>query len=268
MLHRMERGERATAETYSRSAEAYAVHWVPLLAPRHRTLVAGLPLAGATRVLDVGTGVGTMLPVLAHTAPRAVVIGVDASLGMLNRAPSKFPRVVAHAGALPFVDASVDAITCAFVLFHLADPRSALAEMHRALRLGGAIALGTWAGSPSDFPANSEWYALLDDYGATRADDAPSQSSLDTPAKLEAMLEDVGFASVRSESDVSEDRMTLDEFIERRTTIGLSRRRFETVPPDARDELLSEARRRLAALPDGAFVSREEAILTWARRPD
>ena len=261
----METDERTTAESYSAGAPAYARYWAPLLSPRHRRLMERLSVPDATRLLDVGTGVGSLLPLLAATAPGALVVGLDAAPGMLCLAAASFPVVAAHAGALPFPDAAFDGAVCAFVLFHLADPERALVEMHRVLRSGGRLALGTWAGDPSEFPANAVWRSVLDEAGAAPADDARSQHVLDSAAAVHAMVQRSGFVDTESTFDDSEDRMTVDEFLERRTALGASRRRFESLAPATRDEVLAEARRRLTSLPPDGLVSRERAILTWAR---
>jgi ubiquinone/menaquinone biosynthesis C-methylase UbiE len=50
----------------------------------------------------------------------------------------------AFAQHLPFVDASLDAVTCTLALHHVADPDrpTAVAEMYRVLRPGGTLLIG------------------------------------------------------------------------------------------------------------------------------
>jgi len=101
-------------------------------------------------ILDVCTGTGDLAMAVLSRSPEARVIGCDFCRPMLARAAAKFagarlaPRVTlleADAQALPVADASVDAVTCAFGLRNLADPRRGLAEMRRVVRPGGQVVL-------------------------------------------------------------------------------------------------------------------------------
>jgi SAM-dependent methyltransferase len=90
---------------------------------------------GLTPVLDVGCGEGE----LAGHLPEGAWVGVDSSPTMLAAAPG--PVVEADATALPYGDASFGSLALLYVLYHLSDPRVALAEAHRVLRPGGLLAV-------------------------------------------------------------------------------------------------------------------------------
>lgn len=103
----------------------------------------------ADAVLDVGTGTAALLTLLAQRPGRPrQVTGVDASAAMLRRAPplpDGWSLVKADARELPLLDASVDIVTCAYLLHLLDEPgrRVALREIARVLRPRGRAVLVT-----------------------------------------------------------------------------------------------------------------------------
>jgi ubiquinone/menaquinone biosynthesis C-methylase UbiE len=105
------------------------------------------------RLLDCGCGVGSITVDLAqHVAPGAV-IGIDLREADLDRArrlatERAIANVQFHTAsiyALPFPDASFDAVVAHAVLQHLGDPLAAMREMRRVLRAGGVIGLSDTA---------------------------------------------------------------------------------------------------------------------------
>src|SRR6185295_2994614 len=96
-------------------------------------------LAGATRVLDVGTGEGQ----LARRAVKegaGLVVGVDPTTAQLRLARERAGGPVyarSSAEALPVGDAQFDAVVACLVFEHIEGYREAIAEVARALRPGG-----------------------------------------------------------------------------------------------------------------------------------
>jgi ubiquinone/menaquinone biosynthesis C-methylase UbiE/DNA-binding transcriptional ArsR family regulator len=96
-------------------------------------------------VLDIGTGTGALLPLLAGAG--AAVTAVDTSEAMLERARLLCEREQiagvrfrsADVQALPFADDSFDAAYCSMVLHHVASPGQAVSEMARVVRPGGKV---------------------------------------------------------------------------------------------------------------------------------
>ncbi len=98
------------------------------------------------QVLDVATGTADLALELATARPEAAVIGVDFAEAMLAVGRAKAARrgvaLRLEAGdgtALPYPDASFDAVTIAYGLRNFADIDAGLREFRRVLRPGGRL---------------------------------------------------------------------------------------------------------------------------------
>jgi SAM-dependent methyltransferase len=101
--------------------------------------LAAAHLAGATAVLDVGTGEGQVARVAAEAGARRVV-GVDpiwAQLTVAKQRGSSPTYARAEAAALPFTAGAFDAVVACLVFEHIDAVDEALAEVGRVLRPGG-----------------------------------------------------------------------------------------------------------------------------------
>ncbi|WP_337844156.1 bifunctional demethylmenaquinone methyltransferase/2-methoxy-6-polyprenyl-1,4-benzoquinol methylase UbiE [Thermus sp.] len=114
-----------------------------------RRRAVALALEGRPRrILDLATGTGDLALLLKEGAPEAQVVGADFAPPMLALARKKaevrgveVDFLEADALALPFPDASFDAVTVAFGFRNFADYQRALHEIHRVLAPGGRLVL-------------------------------------------------------------------------------------------------------------------------------
>lgn len=99
------------------------------------------------RALDVGTGTGDFLPMLAEWARDGHVVGVDFTVPMMRAGQPRIGRaaprarfVAGDALLLPFAANAFDAIVTGFTLRNVADIDQALRELWRVARPGGHVA--------------------------------------------------------------------------------------------------------------------------------
>jgi malonyl-CoA O-methyltransferase len=125
-------------EAYERWAETYPAEAHNPLMQAEETIVSRiLAQLTAKRALDVGTGSGRYLPLLAAIGA-ASVVGIDRSMAMLRRG-SASSRVCADACRLPFGRAAFDVINASLMVGDLDDVSAFVREMTRVLSPGGHL---------------------------------------------------------------------------------------------------------------------------------
>ncbi len=108
-------------------------------------------LGSPTRVLETAAGTGIVTRVLRDRLPAsAQLTATDLNVGMLEIARTKFrpdePVTFqpADATALPFGDASFDAVICQFGAMFFPDKDKSYQEAHRVLVPGGRYYFSVW----------------------------------------------------------------------------------------------------------------------------
>jgi SAM-dependent methyltransferase len=118
----------------------------PDMSDERRMACEMLELSEGDRVLDVACGPGNFTADFARATGEGLAVGLDASAAMLASAvrTNAAPNVVyvrGDASALPFADASFDAVCCFAALYLIERPMDAVDEIVRVLAPGGRVAL-------------------------------------------------------------------------------------------------------------------------------
>jgi ubiquinone/menaquinone biosynthesis C-methylase UbiE len=257
-------------QRYSKEACVYRDLWAPVLLPLGARSLREIDTARVERVLEIGTGVGTLLPLLKSIYPGALVLGVDRSAGMLAVATRTVPIAVMDAMQLAVASESIDLALMNFVLFHLADPLAGLLEANRVLRPRGQLKTVTW-GSDLTSPATKIWDEELDFHDAPPLDAEKSLTRhelVDSPEKMESLLQKAGFASVRTWQEPIEHMIDAEHLTRLRTSLGRSRPRYDGLDSKQRGSFLARVRQRLSSLPPDEFLARGVVVYAMGVRSE
>ena len=132
-------------------ATAGADHFIDVASRAHAVSeVARVASRPGAVILEVGISSGFLLNEMIARLPQATFIGADYTLGTLEKAAQRLP---AHVPLLqfdltecPLPTASVDAAVLLNVLEHIEHDTTALAQLHRILKPGGAVIIEVPAG--------------------------------------------------------------------------------------------------------------------------
>jgi ubiquinone/menaquinone biosynthesis C-methylase UbiE len=164
-------------------------------------MLSAINLQPGTRMLDVASGPGY---VAAEATRRgADATGTDIAREMVEQARRRFAGTkyeTADAEHLHYVDASFDAVTCAFGMLHFPRPGKAMAEAFRVLRRDGRFAFSVWCG-----PTKAKVLAIIMEAMQRHADNSvslptgPGPFMLSDPWVLTALMEAASFSDVHIE---------------------------------------------------------------------
>jgi SAM-dependent methyltransferase len=183
------------AAGWEEKAQVYDRSFRSLTSRLAEPLLDAASVRDGTRVLDIATGPGY---IAGRAAARgAQVVGADIAEAMLELARRLQPGVEfqqADAHALPFEDASFDAVVGNFAILHLGRPEQAASEFVRVLAAGGRLALTVW-----DAPDRARFLGVLveafAESGATPPEGVPVGPDFFRFAQegeLDALLRDQG----------------------------------------------------------------------------
>ena len=175
------------------------------LAAHTDALFAAADVQSGDHVLDVGCGTGDTTRRAARLAADGDARGVDLSTGMLARARERaaaegLTNVTFHhadAQVETFDDARFGVVVSRFGVMFFADPVAAFANLARATRPGGRLAVVTW--QP---PSGNDWVELpraalaIGRELAPLAEDEPGPFGLADPDRFRRILRDAGWSDV------------------------------------------------------------------------
>jgi ubiquinone/menaquinone biosynthesis C-methylase UbiE len=206
------------AEQYER----YPVRFI--LGPWAPSLIEAATLQAGQQVLDVACGTGVVTRLAAQQVQATgQVTGLDINPGMLAVAralpqPAGAPITwqEGSALALPFPDATFDAVLCQQGLQFFPDRPLAVREMHRVLKPGGRVALSVWRPLERNpfFSALAE--ALTRHISPEAGRGVPPAYTLGDAQELRALLLGTGLREVRIRINIRELRLpSVEEFLPR-----------------------------------------------------
>ena len=248
------------AERYDRISEGYAQWWAPVIAPAALAAVDGAAaaiMAGATRILDVGTGTGTLAIELLRRWPAVRVSAIDASSGMIAKATAEADRLltpdqrarldlrVAFADDLGLEDGSFDVAVSSFVLQLVPNRFRALREVRRVLRPGGLFSWVSWLAHDAIWAPDIDFDDALEDVGEEPREWNDRPGDLRDTAAAAAQMRRAGFADVTAGAAELVHEFTIDGYVGFMAEFD-EEDLVQTMEPDVRARFEATLRGRLA----------------------
>lgn len=237
------------------------------------------PIKAGDFVLDIGCGTGKSTRDAARLAAPGQVLGVDLSSRMLEYARRRSEEQglanirfeQADAQVHPFEEAVYDVAISSFGAMFFADPFAAFANIGRALKPGGRLAVLAWQEL-----AQNEWLNVVrESLAAGRIlpqppPSAPGPFGLADPDHVRRVLEAGGFDHI--ELDPVDEPMNLgtdgDDAFSFFSTAGMVEGLTQDLEEEAKAEALEKLHRALAAhQSDEGVLLGSAAWLITARRP-
>jgi ubiquinone/menaquinone biosynthesis C-methylase UbiE len=174
-----------------------------LFEPYAEDLAARLAVKPGMRVLEIACGTGIVTrQLLARLPGDATLVATDISPAMLVIAEqrispdSRLAWQPADALALPFDDASFDAVVCQFGIMFFSDKVKGLAEMRRVLRAGGQLLVNAWDSLDRNPVERTTHQALADAFPSSPPQFLTLPYGYHEAGEIERAVRAAGFATV------------------------------------------------------------------------
>jgi ubiquinone/menaquinone biosynthesis C-methylase UbiE len=156
--------QQATWDKFSGGWKKWDARVLNWLAPVGAELIEGARLRANSHVLDIASGTGEPAFSAAAKCPQGKIMMTDLAEKMLEVAKESAARRGLHnvearqcdAGALPFADATFDAVTARFGFMFFPDVLLAARELARVAKPGARVCTSVWSG-----PEKNPWATTI-----------------------------------------------------------------------------------------------------------
>jgi len=186
------------AEAYER----FMGRWSRGMAPPFATFAS---VGERSRILDVGSGTGSLAFAIGDRLPEALIVGIDKSREYVEYAierngfQDRIGFKVGDAQQLKFEDASFDAAVSLLVFNFIPDPKKALFELCRVIKPGGSISAAVWDYGRGMQMLRTFWDAAIRiDPAAEKVDE--KNMPLCRQGDLSALWNQVGLGNIHEEA--------------------------------------------------------------------
>ena len=255
----------AEAKMFATSAgyERFMGRWSRVLAPRH---IAFAGVKNGDRVLDVGTGTGSLATAVEANMPASRIIGVDPSEGFIayakkNAKSTRISYEVGDAQALKYEDAAFDSTLALLVMNFIPDHNKAISEMRRVTRPQGTISACVWDYDQGMQMLRFFWDEAIALDPAIEAKDE-RHMKLSRQGQLSDLWKKAGLNNVKEEALVIDQAYSsFNDYWEPFTKgAGPGGAYVVTLPEDRRRQLEDRIRKRLLGdRADGPFTLKAKA---------
>jgi len=197
------------------SYERYVGRWSRLIA---REFIHWLAFPEASQWLDVGCGTGALSQTILELANPKKVKGIDRSEDYVKSARSKVSDPSAEfdfgdAQALPIESQIVDIAVSGLVLNFIPQPSQMVAEMKRAVRKGGIVALYVWDYAGKMQFMRHFWNAAAALDSAAIDLDEGRRFPICNPDALAALFQEAGLDEIKTRAiDIPTDFKDFDDY--------------------------------------------------------
>lgn len=232
---------------WAEKAHFYDDHFAGVTRQAIKPILEGLGDVAGHRLIDICCGTGDLAEATERNG--AQVTGVDFAEPMIEIARARVPGAkfeVGDAENLKFEDAGFDFATCAFGLWHVGDPDSAITEAARVLKPSGTYTYTSWLPPDQGWDMMGLLMTAINKHGTMDVDlpPAPPPFRFAQVAEAENALRACGFGAVTFEKRVAIWRGQTGDALLDLLYKGIVRAPMliEAQAPDAKQAIISEIR--------------------------